>query len=258
LRRIGAVLPALAAIFALTTSSALAVPPGTLDQHQDVTTGGGTFGWSNTYALAQTFTTAYTGYLQGVSIYIGETTPPNVVPAVVGPNGVDNDIRIGATTAGIPGGLTVAHNAAFSIPSSPGWVDWVLSTPLLMATGSTVAIIVQTTGAQFNYWQGDCTADAYSGGAAFVFDPAVGHWESPTTWGTANSHVDACQQDFAFRTYMVAAPDATAPPTAPPTSTATVAKSADNGGLGLLLFFAAGLAAAAAFVTARRYGLARR
>jgi hypothetical protein len=240
-----------AAILLLTTSSALAVPPGTLDQHQDVTTGGGIFGWSSTYALAQTFTTDYTGYLDGVSIYISETTPPAVK---VNPAGTDNDIRIAATASGIPGGLTVAHNAAFSIPASPGWVDWTLSPPLLLADHSTVAIIVQTTGTQFNYWQGDCTANVYGGGSAFVWDPGVGSWESPTTWGTANSHADACQQDFAFRTYMTAAPAASAPPT----STVTVTQSSDNGGLEIALLVAAGLAAAAAFVTLRRYGIARR
>lgn len=248
MRRIGAAIAGVAMVLALTASSALALAvPGTLDQHQEVITGNGAT-WSDTsmggagWALGQTFTAGVNGTLDAVGFYVSATGPG---PAVQVQPAVGNAvIEIeGNNVSGKPVSPPLA-SATPTLGSAPGWVFFVLPSPINIVAGTKYAIVMFTGAPVILNWAGDCS-NSYPGGEALVFS---------TIWMSI-SGPQACQQDFAFRTYVTAAPPAA---TAPPTST-TPAKDAPNGGPAIPVIVA-GLvaAAAAAFVTMRRYGLARR
>ena len=251
MRRIGVAIAVVAMVLALAASSALAIPlPGTLDQHQEVITGNGAT-WSDAsmggagWALGQTFTAGVSGTLDAVGFYVSATGPG---PAVQVQPAVGNAvIEIeGTGVSGKPASPPLA-SATPTLGSAPGWVFFVLPSPINIVAGTKYAIVMFTGAPVLLNWAGDCS-NSYPGGEALMFS---------TLWMPV-SGVQACQQDFAFRTYVTAAPPAaTAPPaTAPPTST-TPAKDAPNGGPAIPVIVAA-FAAAAAFVTMRRYGLARR
>src|SRR5664280_3919066 len=212
LRRIGAVLAGVSMVLALTASTTLALtPPGTLDQHQEIITGnlatwsdaamGGLGGW----ALGQTFTPSVTGTLDAVGVYVSATTPPTgpavqVHPAVVG----NAKIQVWSTDlSGLPVGPLLATESP-TLSASPGWEYFVLPSPSNIVTGTRYAIVMFTNDPYILNWAGDCS-NSYPGGQALVF--SVPNW-FPITGGPAY-----CQQDFAFRTYVTAAPAETPPPT---------------------------------------------
>ena len=255
MRRIGVAIAGVAMVLALTTSSALAMPlPGTLDQHQEIITGNAAT-WSDTsmggagWALGQTFTAGVTGKLDAVGVYVSAAPPAGpaaqVKPAFVGNGWIEVE---GTSVSGLPAWPPLA-SATPTLSSTPGWEYFILPSPINVVAGTKYAILVFTNDPYILNWAGDCS-NSYPGGQALMFS---------TLWvPIAGPSPAYCQQDFAFQTYVTAAPPAaTAPPaTAPPTST-TPAKRAPNGGPAIPVIVA-GFAAAAAFVTMRRYGLARR
>jgi hypothetical protein len=247
-------------VLALAASSALAIPlPGTLDQHQEVITGNGAT-WSDAsmgvagWRLGQTFTAGVSGKLDAVGVYVSATQPlpPPAVQVQPHPAVGNAVIQIRSTDlSGLPGSLLATESPTLS--ASPGWEYFVLPSPINIVIGTKYAIVMWTTDPTILNWAGDCS-NSYPGGKAVVYD------SFSFAWFPISGSPAYCQQDFAFQTYVTAAPPAaTAPPaTAPPTST-TPAKDAPNGGPAIPVIVA-GLvaAAAAAFVTMRRYGLARR
>ena len=258
MRRIGVAIAGVAMVLALTASSTLAIPlPGTLDQHQDTITGNGAT-WSDTemggagWRLGQTFTAGVTGTLDAVGVYVSATQPlpPPAVQVQPHPAVGNAAIQIRSTDlSGLP--APPLASATPTLGSAPGWVYFILPSPINIVAGTKYAILMWTGAPVILNWAGDCS-NSYPGGEALVFR---GGWFSVDGSEASPAY---CQQDFAFQTYVTAAPRAaTAPPaTAPPTST-TPAKDAPNGGPAIPVIVAA-FAAAAAFVTMRRYGLARR
>ena len=202
-----------------------------------------------TTSIPATRRAGVTGKLDAVGFYVSATGPgPTVqVQPAVG-NAV---IEIEGTASGLPVSPPLA-SATPTLGSAPGWVYFILPSPINIVAGTKYAILMWTGAPVILNWAGDCS-NSYPGGEALVFR---GGWFSVDGSEASPAY---CQQDFAFQTYVTAAPPATtAPPaaTAPPTST-TPAKRAPNGGPAIPVIVA-GFAAAAAFVTMRRYGLARR
>jgi hypothetical protein len=242
------------AILALTGGSALAaVDPATLDQGQSDTSANGAY-WGTAYTLAQTFTPAVSGTLTAVSLNVGVNTPDavNVVPAVAG----DVTVGIYATSADVPTGSALA-TGAIAAGEIPAWYDLELASPPTVAAGTVYAIVAKVGVGDFINWTGHCDGDVYTRGEALILDEST--WQTIPAWAVANdASSNACEEDFAFRTY-VTAPQATAQPTVavtpPPTGTGTLPESRTDSAP---LLVAAGLALATAFVTIRRYGLVRR
>jgi hypothetical protein len=245
------------AILALTGGSALAaVDPATLDQQQLDTSANGAY-WGSVYTLAQTFTPAASGTLTAVSLNVGVNTPDavNVVPAVAG----DATVGIYATSTGIPTGSALA-TGTIAAGGIPGWYDLEFASPPTVAAGTLYAIVAKVGVGDYINWTGHCDGDVYTRGEALILDITDDSiWETILAWAAANEGgSNACEEDFAFRTY-VTVPQATAQPTVavtpPPTGTGMVPESRTDSAP---LLVAAGLALAAAFVTIRRYGFVRR
>lgn len=264
MRRFVSALAAAVAVLALTASATLAIPiPGTLDGEQAIITGGSGL-WSTSQALAQTFTPSVSGTLDAVGVYVSQ---PAAQSALAQPASTTNFIGIFPTTGGIPSGSNMAQDLAFSVTSTPGWAYFIIPSPPNVVAGTQYSILMYP-GAGLIDWAGDCTTDNYSGGQALVNDASDPVYRTVPVWSALHSGgAAACQQDFAFQTYISAAPAPTPAPTSAPTSaptltpppTSTTAPAGETTGAppaAWLVF--AGLAAAAAFVTMRRYGLARR
>ncbi len=156
----------------------LAVPPGTLDQHQDTVSssmGGGTW--------AQIFTVGVTGNLTGIQLYInGE---PGTITA-----------SIRATAGGVPTGADLRSIAATS-PTTAGWVDFTFASTLPVTSGQVLAIVI--------------VMDAHSacwGSATNVYAGPVLAWNGEG-WITPTVGL----VDFGFRTYVQGSGQSTPPPT---------------------------------------------
>jgi hypothetical protein len=253
-------------VLSLTAGSTLAFIPGTLDQHQDDTSASGMY-WYSDFTLAQTFTAGVTGELNAVGVYVGNQVAPSVQvrPNIDAPNAQFNIV---ATTAGVPSGSGPIVSESLFVDATAGWFYWTLPTYIPMASGQQYGILIKFgDGYAFN-WAGNCT-DAYAGGAALLY--ATG-WQTVQDWQDENpEYKGACIADFAFRTYMTAGAIPTATPfesfqgetAEPPTQTTppptgTTRTPGDDGGTLPLFVLVAGFAAAAAFVTIRRYGVVRR
>lgn len=276
MRRLVAVTSAVAIILALTTGTTLAVNPpgvtGTLNQHQNDISAGSAL-WDFHFALAQTFTPDVTGTLNAVGVYIGVTPPVTNGPAQkeVGPAATgDAEITVENVTGGVIGGVPVPVPTlgvdVVSVVGQTGWVYFEIPSPPSVVAGTTYAITLFGVGEDpvsfpdnLN-WYGDCAPAAnYPGGQALVFDGSAASpvWQTLPAWeATQPPDGTSCQQDFAFETYITAAPASTSTP--PPTSTGSPATGSTDNGRATLLVIVAGFATAAAFVTMRRYGLARR
>ena len=170
----------LAAAVAAAISLAVALPAqattDTLDQSQTLT-----FSLQRQISfLAQTFTAGMSGQLDRVSLASDTTT------------GFAN-IRVSiqtVTSSGAPSGTTLGSSTAFT----GGFVccrqfhDFVLNPTVSITSGTKYAIVVQTLGGVFT-WYNSSTLDAYTGGQLYVGST----WLTGSQWG----------EDFAFKTWVV-------------------------------------------------------
>src|ERR1035437_1336518 len=208
---------------ALTAGTLFASNPpgvtGTLNQNQhDISAGFAT--WDFHFALAQTFTPDVTGTLNAVGVYIAVTPPQG--PQVVGPAATgDTVIGVFNVVGGVPSGA-IATEAVNVVSQAPGWVYFEIPSPPSVVAGTPYAITVAGAGENptdnpdLLNWYGDCAPVAdYPGGQALVFDdaPAIPVWQTVLAWEAAQPpDGTSCQQDFAFETYITAAPVPTASP----------------------------------------------
>ena len=233
---VAAVLPF--ALLAILAAPVLAVPSGTLDQHNNTTAGA--TGNSEGGQTAQTFTAGKTGKLTYLRLYCMGYGGPQP--------GYDATVDLYATAAGVPStkvATSETSTASSSCDSSGTWVDYVFATPPSVTSGTVYAIVM----GGLSKWGRDST-NAYAAGR-----------QCDRAEGWACSAVN----DYLFETYVdpaaTAAPTATVKvPTQPPTD-AIPAAGAATGGTGTLLIgfaLAAVVAAVALAVPVRRRGSRRR
>jgi hypothetical protein len=209
------------------------------------------YGWggSPSATYAQTFTVGTTGKLTGVDLRLDSTLVTTTV-----------DVNIEALDgSGNPDGTPLTSGSA-TVPTSTTWVNVAL-TPYSVTSGQVYALVFTLHGVTSGQWEvWGSIVNPYAGGMAMDGNNGWHVLQNSTT------------EDFAFRTYVDAAPAATPSPTPfqsfqgatapirsstpPPTSTAPTG-GAGTGSPALPLIVA-GLATAAAFVIMRRYGFARR
>ena len=260
MRRFVAVTAAVAVVLALTAGTTLAANPpgvtGTLNANQEIHTAAGG-SWNTHFSLGQTFTPTVSGTLSAVGVYIG-VSAPGVPQVQANPAISDTIIGVWNSDGNSPTGSTPLASAYVSVLGLvPGWVYLEISSPPSVVAGTTYAILLVENGVNLLDWAGDCTTDNYSGGHAMVLDANAGTgWQTLPAWSAAQSSpvATACQQDFAFETYITTASKSSPPPT----SMAAPATGTTGGGGPAIPLMVACFAAAAAFVTIRRYGLARR
>ncbi|TMF31147.1 MAG: PKD domain-containing protein [Chloroflexi bacterium] len=170
-----------AAALAATLSLAIAVPAqattDTLDQSQTLTMSS----QRQITFLAQTFTAGMSGQLDRVSLAADTTT------------GFAN-IRVSIQTvsaSGTPSGTTLGSPTAFSgsFVCCRQFHDFALNPTVSITSGTRYAIVVQTVGGVFT-WYNSSTLDAYTGGRLYVSST----WLTGSQWG----------EDFAFRTWVAA------------------------------------------------------
>jgi hypothetical protein len=236
-RRIFLVFAALAAATMLSAGPALAVLPGTQDQHQDTSGGNSAAVLGSGQMDGQLFTSGVTGNLVAVEFYVDAIATR---PAVVGPNLADSaTVSIRNVASGHPDVTSLGgwHGTL----TGDTWNGIVLDAPVALVAGTQYAIVFTPDVDQQLTLGGSCNSADYTGGSAMVYDTA---WESVPTYNDG-----ACIQQWAFRTRMTTA-------TAPPTSTVASSSTPANGtALPLLI---AGAFGVLAFVTLRRTALARR
>ena len=170
-----------AAALAATLSLAIAVPAqattDTLDQSQTLTMSS----QRQITFLAQTFTAGMSGQLDRVSLAADTTT------------GFAN-IRVSIQTvsaSGTPSGTTLGSPSALSgsFVCCRQFHDFALNPTVSITSGTRYAIVVQTVGGVFT-WYNSSTLDAYTGGRLYVSST----WLTGSQWG----------EDFAFRTWVAA------------------------------------------------------
>lgn len=249
MKRLIAPLFGAALTLALSAGSVLAVLPGTLDQQQTNISSSASVGASP--IEGETFTAGITGNLTAVGIYIDVISAPALAPALVTPGpGSNFAIAVFPTSGGMPdtsGGPMFEEYGTAS--STPGWHDFILSSPAPVVSGTQYAILAAPVTGNFLDWSGDCT-DVYAGGQALVKNGSG--WSAPHVLNDT-----VCLVDFAFHTYVQPpSPQTSAPQTPPPTSTTSTDGSRSS--MPWLLLALAGMWTAAAAVTIRRYGLNRR
>jgi hypothetical protein len=259
------------AVLSVGSASALAVAvPGTLDQHQDTATDANAT-WVNNGELGQIFTAGSTGDLVAFGVYAGAVPVevPNVKAALPTQATVHNAAYVIASIASgdpstflysgfganAPGGVDWTE---IDLPSTPGWVYFILPVSIPVTSGTQYAILLDAdlNPATALTWAGVCASDPYAGGKAVIQDwtnyPAQPvSWQTVTSWGSSHETAAACQQDFAFRTYIATGA------TPPPTGTLAPAKPAGQSPVPTLLVFAS-VAAAGAFVAMRKLSPIRR
>lgn len=244
-RRLLALVAGVTSLMIVMSGPALAVIPGTEDQHQD-NHADTTFTVANgaTNALAQTFTAGMTGNLVAVSIYVDSIFS---TPTFVGPNVADGvTVEIRTTASDVPTSTVLSTTSV--VLASDQWNDIVLTSAAAITSGTKYALVVYPDAGQSFRWAGSNTAGDYTGGAAMVLD---------TTWKSVAAYTDdgSTIAQFAFRTY-VSTPTASPTTTVPPT-TAESAPSAPSNGSALPLLLA-GAFGVIAYVTIRRKVLVRR
>ncbi len=170
-----------AAAVAAALSLAIAVPAqattDTLDQSQTLTM---SFQRQISF-LAQTFTAGMSGQLDRVSLATDTTT------------GFAN-IRVSiqtVTSGGTPTGTTLGSATAFAgaFTCCRQFHDFALNPTVSITSGTSYAIVVQTVGGVFT-WYNSSTLDAYTGGRLYVGST----WLTGSQWG----------EDFAFKTWVAA------------------------------------------------------
>jgi hypothetical protein len=229
---------------------AVIIPPGTKDSFEEVTTTSAAL--PSTATLAETFTVQTTGTLNGFGVYLGSQVIPQAVkvgPAAPG----DAQVGVVGVIAGVPGSNFLGGGAISTNVDGAGWYYYSLGTPIGVTAGFVYAIVVAPSDAADTYsWAGDCSADAGAVGAVEAWiKPNGGSYGSMAAWGVGpGDNVNACQLNFAFRTYV------TAGKVPPPTATVEPAGGSGNPAPSQLLLIS--LATAAAFVTVRKVAALRR
>ena len=141
-------------------------------------------------SAAQTFTTAITGELTSVSVYLR-----NSVGALADNNQDDLTIEIRSVSTGTPSAEVLATQAvaASDVPAnaaSPGKVTVEFATPASLTAGETYAIVVRSTDAEgYKLWSSSVSS-IYDGGSGHTSDDGTG-----SNW-TAQDY------DFSFETVM--------------------------------------------------------
>lgn len=254
-------------LFALLASPPRVFAADTLDQSQPsattpvpdpagVTYNGRTF-W------AQTFTASLSGPLGRVQLFCTGTANASITVYLMGVN---------ASTPPSPAGDILAQTTG-TCATPDAFNDFVFSSPYSVTAGTVYGLVMPYSG---SYSFSGAFENPYTAGAAFDkdiwsawhliggFDLAFNTYvqaepaATPTPTPTPTPAPTATPAPTPTPTPRETVEAATAAPTAtpPPTSTAP-AGDATNGGSAVLGVFA-GLVAAAAFVTLRRYGLAHR
>lgn len=234
-----------AGVFALAVAgSALAVIPGTLDQHHEC--GGtdcnlsGVAAYPHWYSqhlitpgnlvnLGQTFTAGVTGQLTEVELYLNlqdGSIPPSL------------DVHVVSTASGIPQSEAVLATTTVSTSGgswasmgTAAWIPVVFASPPTVTAGTQYAIILSRAdpaGSTWLVWEMDSDTGApaytnYPGGDALA--STKGPADLTDTWASMFTILNdggSGNADFAFRTYVAAAaptPTPTVAPTATPAPT---------------------------------------
>jgi hypothetical protein len=202
--RVLGVAAAIALISAALPGTVLAL--GSVDQQQVTAVGIGAH-WTAGSRVAQTFTAGVTGKLDAVEINADGSGSPATV-------------AIETVSGGDPTFTTLATKGLYLNDS--GWTVVAFAAPAQVTKGGHYAIMV--TGQNILTWRGNCAA-SYGGGQALVYD--IHTWRTIPGYATFHSYstVFYCEQDFAFKTLVTAAPKPTAKPTVKPTPAPTAAAS---------------------------------
>ena len=189
-----------AAIACLLATSSSVLAADTLDQQQTDTSGYAVH-WSIAgLELAQTFKPGQTGTIDRIDINamgFGHT--------------VDFDLQ----------GGSVLDEQTVTLNDS-GWTTIHLATPASVLKGAYYYMIITPSTGELQ-WNGTCS-DLYPGGNAQILDPTYkNQWYTVTDYATANHLLGVCEQDYAFKTYMVSTAKPTPTPTKKPTPSPTKA-----------------------------------
>jgi hypothetical protein len=242
-RRIAALAAGFTVILTLVSGAAVAAA-GAQNASQTSAADDGAY-WGAVYGLAQTFTPTVTGNLDQVSIDIAIDIPPlaDVVPAAL----PQVRVAIFVTSGGLPTGSALTEETFTATTGAATWHDVPLSVPVAVTKNVVYALLISGTAGVFIDWPGVCGSNPYAGGQALIVDTRTANpWMDLPSWAAANQGSSAvCQNDFAFKTFITGG--ATPPPTS---ASGRPAAPADGQSAALLLLV--GLAAAGAFVAARR------
>lgn len=201
------------ALLALAASPVLGALLGTLDQHNNDTTGA--VGHFAGVQSAQTFTAGATGRLTYARLYCmgygeGNTNDVNVELWSVANGKPDAKLA-----------TSEASNASSACDSGGTWVDYAFAPTVTVTSGTQYAIVFGGNDA----W-GMSPSNAYAAGASC---------ENPEGWGCGT--LDVPTNDYLFETYVLAAATPTPfVPTEPPTDSLRTAPDSSTGsGVGIVL-----------------------
>ena len=185
----GVGLVAAAAVLALSAGSVLAATD-VLDQHQDAhdAPSAGSQWDAADYPTAQTFTAGVSGYIDGVWLW-GMTTGWSIKV----------EIRDGG-----PAGALLGTSSIASPATADDWFDAAFNPTVQVTALSQYAIVITDADGAARIG-GTCTANAYSGGQALVYQAST--WQPIAADSYFNPPL--CMTDFAFRTYEASAPTQT-------------------------------------------------
>lgn len=191
MRRLSLALASGILLLAALPGSALADPPGVIDQINDYpgSLGGAYSSFDN---LAQTFTVGQTGQLTGVQLWGNGSVAIDVSITAVDGDGHPTGAALASTSATPPGSEQM-----------PAWIDFVFSPTLAVTAGQHYAIVFNNHNDSSNYYPP--SAYTYAAGAGLVWKTD----EDPAGW-----YPLGLAPDWSFRTWVVAARQPTPPPTA--------------------------------------------
>lgn len=160
---------------------AAAAAGDTLDQSQTAQNSWGTIGGGA--PAGEVFTAGQSGYLDRVSLYLGQYSPhPATISVIVTIHTVTNDGLPSDTQIG--GGIIPVEN----VPASGGWVDADIEGAFVTA-GTKYALVVSTSDGFAVWYMGSGDVKPYPSG--YWVDNPAGVWEKILT-----------NQDWTFKTYV--------------------------------------------------------
>jgi len=183
-----------AVVVAATTMLIPAARAGTLDQSQPVIGNAVSF-VSNQFYEAQTFTAGTAGRLDQVDVAVGAATAAQ--PLVVELRTVTG----GAPSAGPPLASASAPGGSFPLTVFPSsFTSVTFAAPAVVAAGTQYAIVLRSAfcgfGNCFN-WASGPSGSSYAGGSGYQSGDSGATWTPLNAFGSL---------DFAFKTYVAAAP----------------------------------------------------
>lgn len=206
-RRFITVAASCAAVLALTAGTCLAA--ALVEKPDQAQTNVDEVNWKNSGAVAQTFTPAYSGPLDKVSVDLIASAEPNVAKPAAEWNGMS--ISITTTDPGdhFPTSTVVATQ---DVVIGDGWQDIVFDTPGTVTAGTVYALVLTpSSGDSGVNWRGTCDSGSYAGGEALIQTEG---WETVVHFGTSNEQPGTyCFLDYAFKTYVMVDPGTPKPPT---------------------------------------------